>query len=53
MQYGNKGCGVFKQGGGGGSKLERFLQKNQYTQRKFWINGELSKIGLHFNNKKI
>jgi hypothetical protein len=39
------------------SKLERFLQKNQYTQRKllnfeFWINGELSKIGHHFSNKK-
>ena len=32
----------------GGTKLERFLQKNQNTQRKllnfeFWINGELSK----------
>ena len=40
------------------SKLERFLQKNQYTQRKllnfeFWINGELSKIGHHFSNKKF
>ena len=34
----------------GGTKLERFLPKNQHTQRKllnfeFWINGELSKIG--------
>jgi hypothetical protein len=44
--------------GGGGTKLERFLHKNQHTQRKilnfeFWINGELSKIGHHFRNKKI
>jgi hypothetical protein len=42
----------------GGTKLERFLHKNQHTQRKllnfeFWINGELSKIGHHFSNKKI
>ena len=39
------------------TKLERFLPKNQHTQRKllnfeFWINGELSKIGHHFSNKK-
>ena len=32
----------------GDTKLERFLLKNQHTQRKllnfeFWINGELSK----------
>ena len=32
----------------GGKKFERFLPKNQHTQRKllnfvFWINGELSK----------
>ena len=32
----------------GGTKLERFLPKNQHTRRKllnfeFWINGELSK----------
>ena len=32
----------------GGTKLERFLPKNQHTQRKllncgFWINDELSK----------
>jgi hypothetical protein len=32
----------------GGTKFERFLPKNQHTQRKllnfeFWINGELSK----------
>ena len=42
----------------GGTKLERFLCENQHTQRKllnfdFWINGELSKIGHHFSNKKI
>ena len=42
----------------GGIKLERFLHKNQHTQRKslnfeFWINGELSKIGHHFSNKVI
>ena len=42
----------------GGTKLERFLHKNQPTQRKllnfeFWINGELSKIGHHFSNKVI
>ena len=41
-----------------GKKLERFLHKNQHTQRKllnfeFWINGELSKIGHHFSNKLI
>ena len=41
-----------------GTKLERFLHKNQHTQRKLlnfelWINGELSKIGHHFSNKKI
>ena len=41
-----------------GTKLEVFLHKNQHNQRKllnfeFWINGELSKIGHHFSNKKI
>ena len=39
----------------GDTKLERFLSKEQHTQRKslnfeFWINGELSKIGHHFCN---
>ena len=38
----------------GGTKLERFLPKNQYTQRKLlnfenWINGEVSKIEHHFS----
>jgi hypothetical protein len=42
----------------GGTKLERFLQKNQHTQWKllnfdFLINGELSKIGHHFSNEVI
>ena len=42
----------------GGTKLERYLHKNQHTERKllnfeFWINGELSKIGHHFSNKVI
>jgi hypothetical protein len=51
-QYGNTGCGVFKRG------LQRFLPKNQHTQRKllnleFWINGELSKIEHHLSNKVI
>ena len=41
-----------------GTKLERFLHKNQHTQRKllnfeFWINCELSKIEHHFSNKVI
>ena len=60
--YGNTGCGVQT----GGTKLERFLHRNQHTQRKllnfeFWINGELSKINfikkcapklIFFNEKK-
>ena len=42
----------------GGIKLERFLHKNQHSQRKllnfeFWINGELSKIGHIFSNNVI
>ena len=37
----------------GGTKLERFLLKNQHTQRKLlnfenWVNEEVSKIGCHF-----
>ena len=49
--YDNTGCGVFKRGV---QKLERFLPKNQHTQRKFlnfenWVNGEVSKIGHHFS----
>ena len=35
-------------------KLERFLHKNQHTQRKLlnfenWVNGEVSKIGHDFS----
>ena len=38
---------------GGGTTLERFLPKNQHTQRKLlnfenWVNGEVSNIGHHF-----
>ena len=37
----------------GGTKLERFLPKNQHTQRKLlnfenWVNEEVSKIEHHF-----
>ena len=39
-----------------GTKLERFLPKNQYTQRKLlnfenWVNGEVLKIGHHFSKE--
>ena len=38
----------------GGTKLERFLPKDQYTQRKLlnfesWVSGKVSKIGHHFS----
>ena len=38
----------------GGTKLERFLPKNQRTQRKLlnfenWISGEMSKIEHNFS----
>ena len=38
----------------GGIKLERFLLKNQHTQRKLlnfenWVSGEVPKIGHHFS----
>ena len=37
----------------GGTKLERFLPKNQHTRRKLlnfenWVNKKVSKIGHHF-----
>ena len=40
----------------GGTKLERFLPKNQHTQRKIlnfenWLNGEVLKIGHHFSKE--
>ena len=45
VSYDNTGCRVFKRGG---TKLKRYLPKNQHTQRKFlnfenWCNGEVSK----------
>ena len=50
FQIGSRGCGVFKQGG---TKLERFLPKNQHTQRKLlnlenWVNREVSNFRHHF-----
>ena len=38
----------------GGTKLERFLPKNQHTHYKLlnfedWVNGEVSKIEHHFS----
>ena len=53
--YGNTGCGVFKRGG---TRLERFLPKNQYTQRKLlnfekWVNGEVSKSAKIWLSKSI
>ena len=40
------------------TKLERFLAKNQLysneiTNFENWSNGELSKIGHHFSNKRL
>ena len=40
----------------GGTKLERFLPKNQHTQRKLlnndnWVNGEVLKIGHHVSKE--
>ena len=41
----------------GGTKLERFLPKNQHTQRKLmnfenWVNGVVSKNRRYFRNKR-
>ena len=41
-----------------GTKLERFLPKNQHTQNQLlnfenWCSGELSKVGHHFSNKVV
>ena len=56
------GCGLWQYGlwsfQTGGTKLERFLPKNQHVQRKLlnfenWVNGEVSKIGHHFNISKV
>ena len=43
---------------GGGTKLERFLPKNQHTQRKLlkfknWVNGEISKRAKIWLSKSI
>ena len=40
----------------GGTKLERYLPKNQHTQRKIlnfenWLNGEVLKIGHYFSKE--
>ena len=40
----------------GGTQVERFLPKNQHTQRKSLnfenlVNGEVSKIGRHFRKQ--
>ena len=42
----------------GGTKLERFLPNNQHTKRillnfENWVNGEMSKIILFVNERKI
>ena len=54
--YGSTGYGVSSLGIQ--NYIERFLSKNQHTQRKLlnfenWCNGELSKIGHHFSNKMV
>ena len=40
----------------GGTKLERFLPKNQHSQRKLlnfenWVNGQVSKMGFILEDK--
>ena len=40
----------------GGTKLERFLPKNQHSQRKLlnfenWVSGEVLKIEHHFSKE--
>ena len=49
------GLGSFQTGD---TKLERFLPKNQHTQRKLlnfenWVNGECQKFGVISENKVI
>ena len=53
--YGNTGGGVFKKGG---TKLERFLLKNQHTQRKLlifenWLMGRCQKLDISLESKAI
>ena len=55
LQYDNMGCRVFVRGG---TRVERFLNKNKHTQSKLlnfenWCSGELSKICHHFSNKVV
>ena len=54
-QYGSTGGGVFKRGG---TKLERFLPKNQHTQRKLlnfenWVSGRCQKLAIILVSKVI
>ena len=40
----------------GGTKVKRFLPKNQHTQKKLlnfenWVNGEVLEIGHHFSKE--
>ena len=53
--YGNTGSGVFKRGG---TKLERFLPKNQHTQGKLldfenWVNETRSKRAKIWLSKSV
>jgi hypothetical protein len=53
IRFGNTGCGVLRFQTEG-TKLERFLPKNQHTKRKLlnfenWVSGEVSKIEHHFS----
>ena len=50
--------GVEFSNGGGGTKLERFLPKNQHTQRKLlnfenWVNGGLRSFQISEFQKSI
>ena len=54
-QYGSTGCGIFKQGG---TKLERFLPKNQNTQGncsilRIELMGRCQKLGIILENRVI
>ena len=54
-EYGITGCGVFK---AGIQNWKGFCIKIKCSQMKLlnfenWVNGELLKIGHHFNNKGI
>ena len=55
VQYGISGCGVFK---AGIQNYKGFWLKINCIQMKLpnfenWSNGELSKIGHHFSNKRL